>query len=865
MPSPRTRLTQRFATRLKLRIHCLCLVLVLLVACSSAWEQQAASTTAIVPMQGPQAEPARTIVVPTELPRVEPTATAIPSPTPDPDIRMFTETSHSMRGVFRQFWEREGGVARFGLPLTEELLIDAVLMQYFERARFELRDGGVVLGRLGAELQEESVTPAEPVAGCQFFDVTQHNICEPLLAYWNSSGGMAALGLPIEDARQTTDRTVQYFERARIEVAEGQPPMLARIGAERLASLPGGSLIQSTEWQRATQDAFVVGQAMAVRPLQQAQVGVRADGYNGAAEVIIADRRGVTRRYPVEITNGAAEINVDVIGGLGPQAALVVIDGKLAGVSTSALIIQAETTIKTGQARFDDMFPIVEGFMLQDTSDYVFDGYPVHGYRSPDSDLLWLRDHVHQGKGYAYWERDMTSLLDQFRRFQYPDGSFDDYIANKPWGIVRGRTEVEADLEYLFVEGVYRAWQSTGDDDWLRQQFDAMERGLAYIQTSPLRWDSQYQLVKRPFTVDTWDFEYGLPTLAPDGKLSPRHWIDENTKWCIFHGDNTGYANSMELLARMYEHLGNTERSQHWRSESDGITSRLHALAWNGTFFRHMVHLTPVTVPGVDESKQLSLSNAYALNRKGLRDAQARSIIDEYYQRYVNRGSAFSEWLSIDPPFPAGSLSTSYSMGGHWGQNPGEYVNGGHMPLVGGELARGAFARGSESYGFDILQRYYSLVSTTGESYLWYFPIGQPGRSGADTLPTDGWGSSAMLAALIEGAAGVRDDSRTFERATLAPRWTAAPDVNVADVVVRYGASDGYVAYHWERQINGFTMRWTGSGTETRIRLLLPPQSPDEVVAVLDGQTVAGRIAREGSSRYWEAHVPATGTLGINW
>ncbi len=67
-----------------------------------------------------------------------------------------------------------------------------------------------------------------------------------------------------------------------------------------------------------------------------------------------------------------------------------------------------------------------------------------------------------------------------------------------------------------------------------------------------------------------------------------------------------------------------------------------HVLPAHGAYYAGQV-------PGVDESKQLSLSNAYALNRVGVSDAQARSIINEYYQRYANRGSAFSEWFSIDP------------------------------------------------------------------------------------------------------------------------------------------------------------------------------------------------------------------------
>ena len=50
----------------------------------------------------------------------------------------------------------------------------------------------------------------------------------------------------------------------------------------------------------------------------------------------------------------------------------------------------------------------------------------------------------------------------------------------------------------------------------------------------------------------------------------------------------------------------------------------IRALSWNGRFFIHQVHLTPFSALGVDESRQLSLSNAIALNRGVLRAAQAR-------------------------------------------------------------------------------------------------------------------------------------------------------------------------------------------------------------------------------------------------
>jgi len=126
---------------------------------------------------------------------------------------------------------------------------------------------------------------------------------------------------------------------------------------------------------------------------------------------------------------------------------------------------------------------------------------------------------------------------------------------------------------------------------------------------------------------------------------------------------------------------------------------------------------------------------------------------------------------SIDPPFPDGVF-------GDEKLRKGAYVNGGIMPLVGGELAKAAFDHGFEEYGVDILKRYYDLISSSGETYLWYFPDGSPSSAKTSTspeaTPTDGWGSSAMLYGFLEGLAGVEDRLRLFEKARLSPRWPAA-------------------------------------------------------------------------------------------
>src|SRR5205823_549021 len=97
---------------------------------------------------------------------------------------------------------------------------------------------------------------------------------------------------------------------------------------------------------------------------------------------------------------------------------------------------------------------------------------------------------------------------------------------------------------------------------------------------------------------------------------------------------------------------------------------------------------------------------------------------------------------------------------------------------------------------------------------------GSPGLSSVDTLPTDGWGASAMVGALIEGAAGIEDQGARYQDVTLSPRWIDAGDVSGARVVVRYAASDGYVAYRWRRNTRGMRLDFTGSGDHVRVRLL---------------------------------------------
>jgi hypothetical protein len=780
----------------------------------------------------------------------------------------FPATGQCIAEPFRAYWAR-GGLALFGYPVTGPLWEDGRTVQYFERNRFEFHPENppaaqVLLGLLGGERLAASgrewraLPRGQAAPGCRFFPETGHSLCGAFLAYWQRAGGLAVFGYPLSEPAPEQNEadgriyTVQYFERNRFEHHPENPPaaqvLLGLLGSWRAGWLLGEARALPPHVLRAD----IAGPAGVLAPLTPLTLSVSVPGYSGPAELRIFDSTGREQtRLALDLGESVAQVDLIAAGALGPHPAALLIDGRVAGLAGAAYTLDAQTGLSTGLARYDNMLARVRDMLGQDVLEFDFGPRRVRGYRSPDNEMLWLRDHVHQSLGFRYFEQDMVSLLDFFRSIQRPDGAFDDYVGRPEWGAPHERTEVEADLEYLFVQGVYQAWQATGDDAWLRASLPAMRRGLAYITSDPLRWEPGLGLVKRPFTIDTWDFEYGGPTTRPDGSTAPRHWIDADTKWSIMHGDNTGLAYAMTLLARIDERLGEGADAQRWRAEATALMQRLNAASWNGTFFTHQVHLVPVVVPGVDERQQLSLSNAYALNREVLSPAQAASILAEYQRRRA-QGGAFAEWYSINPPFPADSFGTQRG----WGKYPGEYVNGGIMPLVGGELARGAFRWGDPRYGFDILARYYFMITQQGGSYLWYYPEGNPGKSSPSTLATDGWGSSAMLAALTEGAAGVTDRGALFRTVDLAPCWSADPEVQSAVVTLRYPASLGYVAYRWERLPDGLRIQVSGPQAG-RLRLLLPEGAPEELEVYVGGGPAPFQLTGADPARYVELDLPA--------
>src|SRR5438045_4701157 len=124
------------------------------------------------------------------------------------DVTYVSATGHYLRGVFRDFWDKNGALANFGYPLTEEYIDPKTnrVYQYFERARFERAQPGatnVDLGLIGRELLGSRVfADSQPVANSaqrHYFPETKHVVQYGFKETWDSRGGLRLFGLPLSD------------------------------------------------------------------------------------------------------------------------------------------------------------------------------------------------------------------------------------------------------------------------------------------------------------------------------------------------------------------------------------------------------------------------------------------------------------------------------------------------------------------------------------------------------------------------------------------------------------------------------------------------------------------------------------------
>ncbi|MBA4408361.1 MAG: hypothetical protein Q8S54_14025 [Bacteroidota bacterium] len=483
----------------------------------------------------------------------------------------------------------------------------------------------------------------------------------------------------------------------------------------------------------------------------------------------------------------------------------------------------------------------------------------------------WIRDHIHTMKAYKYWEKDMASYLDFFMGRQTEKGMYFDYwdsYKDKNVGqlfftncfdnefyfvdvnnqVFFFRMPIEADLEYLLIEGVYTNWQTTGDQAFLKQWLPTLVKGMKYEMTDPLRWSSKNLLVKRPYSIDTWDFTSQPDSLKSVDRLLYHIGNTLETPKGIMHGDNSGMFQASKQLSRLFEAVGQTETAKEWSLQGDLFLLRLNTVCWNGKYYSHFIPEEPVPAQiKTDPINSIGLSNTYSMNRGVTTPEMAASIIKTYQEiGEKTKNESVAPWFGIYP-----------FIAPHFGNYAvGEYMNGAVLPLVGGELTKAAFQNGYEKYAVEQLKVLQQIMNKNDGKLPGC--VNADGTAQKEAIPSE-WGQAAFVSALVEGLAGVVDKSILFQEVEISPRWYFA-GVNQTSVNVGYGSDGNQVRYDYTFSPKSNQVRITTEGKFNRFSLRVPiPEKLKSAIATINGRKVPVVIDLVNQSRY--AEVKGNGSV----
>jgi hypothetical protein len=467
------------------------------------------------------------------------------------------------------------------------------------------------------------------------------------------------------------------------------------------------------------------------RPLEQVTLHIMGSGWENGT-IVLLDGAG----HEYLRTKAASKLPITIGGALGRQVVRLLDErGAIAGELEFA--VDCSTQLNDEGGLYRGLMEAVLWTMMSWS-----DNNPVqtihHNNRVYQFFANWIFDHTLIMKGMKYYWPDLKGAIDFFADTQREDGmiwencypatpdynffdwkfNYDGFvkrIGNGFWQL--RRAPVESHVEQYFVEGLYYTWKATGDTEWMKGKLDAAIRALRFVTKSPYRWSEKYQLMHRGFTIDTWD--YVSDDQQRFGGSVFMVYLNKS-EFGVFHGDNTNLIAQCRNLAEMLKIAGRAQSAPEFEKLADDVEQRLNELAWNGKFYTHWIAENPDYKPdvGVDMSVQVSLSNAYALNR-GISHEKCVSVL-KTYQRIKREMPSTSpgEFYGIYPPFQRDF--TQNIPGLVW-----EYCNGGVLTVIGGELAHGAFEHGYESYGADILRR----IKSIADRYRGYLPVTLRGKA----------------------------------------------------------------------------------------------------------------------------------------
>ena len=469
----------------------------------------------------------------------------------------------------------------------------------------------------------------------------------------------------------------------------------------------------------------------------------------------------------------------------------------------------------------------------------------------------WIRDHVHVLKAMRHWEYDYAGYVDFTLAHQRADGCILELVKqadDSHWryaapesrkffpddNLAMCRLDIEADVEYLLVEGATYCYRISGDDAWLARALPRLEKAIDYMTSDPKRWDAAHGLVKRGYTIDTWDFTYEPASVT-------NRTLTAATPQAIMHGDNSGVYQAMAQLAWLNGRLGRTAKAAAWRARADALKAAMYKHLWNGRFFFHQL---PLNVPPVDahERERLSLSAAYDMNRGLMPVADCRRTIEEFRRRRQTT-DCFAEWFTVDPPY-------DFTFARH---PRGDYVNGGVCLFTAGELAKAALENGYEAYGWDILVRVKEMAARDGTLYFLYDRTTAKSINAA--LGPSAWGAASILSAFDEALAGVRDVGVRYDAIRFSPRWLVT-GLDEVRYFTGYEAANAVIDVRYVWRANGLRYLMRSPAKNVTAHILLPSGTAAREVW-LNGVPRTFKTTTLGDSRYVDFETEGTGTYDI--
>ncbi|MEP7280284.1 MAG: hypothetical protein ABI813_16675, partial [Bacteroidota bacterium] len=413
----------------------------------------------------------------------------------------------------------------------------------------------------------------------------------------------------------------------------------------------------------------------------------------GAGVLSVKDSKG--REY-VRI-NAAPAVAFNAGGAAGMQT-ISLLDKAGKPVSSTTFLLEAPTKINDG-GKIKELYDICYKGMISEGRK----GFHEFKYKGKSYNMYvsWDLDNNNVMNGMQYFDSHGNGLTDLLRETQREDGMIWSFVSSNYGGLGSSdyfksayapinfyredgntffvRQPVDNHSDYNYVNMFYKYWKASGNNEWMKKTLSSAAFALDYCYTDSVRWSKRFHLLKRPYCIDSWDFQVD-DEYTPAAPISPTMVIvPGKTKYGVFFGDNTGYYEACNQVAEMYDSTNQKDKAAIYRQRGVDILKNLENLSWNGKYFTHFIDEDPTVKRdlGVDEKSQIAQGNMYSINR-GLPHQINKAIIKTYQQLKGNLpvGSP-GEWYAIYPPFEKG-------FGSH--NEKWQYMNGGIAGHAIGEL-----------------------------------------------------------------------------------------------------------------------------------------------------------------------------------